>query len=129
MWTWVVSKGSLKAGEEAMLTDNEMKVLAKVGYAGGAGATIGEVSLTDAGLSEAAQSVGRFGLVVGKEPREVRAAGLVCVLSDVGAERLAESRAQRYSCCEHAIRLPCVCSERVYCPNPEHWSGCNGSHD
>lgn len=32
--------------------------------------------------------------------------------------------------CEHAIRLGCVCRERTYCPNPEHFgNGCHGSHD
>lgn len=34
--------------------------------------------------------------------------------------------------CEHAIRLGCVCREKTYCPNPEHFdrgNGCHGSHD
>jgi hypothetical protein len=34
-------------------------------------------------------------------------------------------------CCEHAIRLPCVCSRKVFCPDPDHaqYNGCHGSHD
>lgn len=53
------------------------------------------------------------------------------VVSDAGAEFLDRFRPRWDGCrCEHAIRLPCVCSERTFCPNPDHTgNGCHGTHD
>lgn len=52
-------------------------------------------------------------------------------LSDKGVDKLDCMKPLWYGCrCEHAIRLQCVCNERTYCPNPEHYdNGCHGSHD
>jgi hypothetical protein len=50
-------------------------------------------------------------------------------ITDAGREVLDARRPYRYRCCEWAIRVPCVCSESVYCPDPTHPGGCHGTHD
>lgn len=52
-------------------------------------------------------------------------------ISTKGANKLDCLKPLWYGCrCEHSIKLRCVCTERTYCPNPEHsGNGCHGSHD
>lgn len=54
-----------------------------------------------------------------------------CMVSATGREILAEFRSERFGCrCEHSVRMPCMCSERTFCPDPDHTgNGCHGSHD
>jgi hypothetical protein len=78
---------------------------------------------------EAYLSLERMAYIVQSDPRTVRHAAAEDTLSEAGKDRLQTLRARHYVCCPHAIRLPCVCSERTYCPNPEHRGGCHGTHD
>lgn len=57
--------------------------------------------------------------------------GWAWCVTEAGHEVLEARRPRLYGCkCKHAIKLRCVCSERTYCPNPEHTgNGCHGSHD
>jgi hypothetical protein len=85
--------------------------------------TVALDSLTRFGLAQSARLMinGRpYGVVRGWMPTE---AGL-----DRFSKRFSP---QRHGClCEHSVRLGCVCSEKTYCPNPEHFgNGCHGSHD
>jgi len=58
-------------------------------------------------------------------------AGWAWTITDKGLNELNHRKPNRYGCqCEYAIRLPCVCAEKTYCPNPEHkGNGCHGTHD
>jgi hypothetical protein len=80
---------------------------------------------------EAYLSLCRMAYIVQSEPRVVRHAAVEDVLSEAGQWRLTTFKPWRYKCCEFAVSLPCVCSERKFCPNPEHASsnGCHGTHD
>lgn len=57
--------------------------------------------------------------------------GWAWCVTEEGNKILEGRRPRSYGCkCKHAIRLRCVCTERTYCPNPEHTgNGCHGSHD
>lgn len=57
--------------------------------------------------------------------------GWAWAITDKGLNELNHRKPRNYGCrCEHAIRLPCVCSEKTYCPNPDHkGNGCHGTHD
>ena len=57
--------------------------------------------------------------------------GWAWVVTDKGVNELNHRKPRNYGCkCEYAIVIPCVCSERTYCPNPLHeGNGCHGTHD
>jgi len=83
----------------------------------------------------ALESLTRFGfaqsatLVVNGRPHGVLQGWMP---TDEGRARFDKRpKPQRYGClCEHSLRIGCVCSEKTYCPNPEHFgNGCHGSHD
>lgn len=52
-------------------------------------------------------------------------------ITEEGKKLLKQLRPMHYGCrCEFSIKMPCVCAESTYCPNPEHkGNGCNGTHD
>lgn len=138
MWSWIVDTATAEAGRYVVLTDAEKVVLAHVAAAGEDGMTIFELKDVQGradswrwSAHEAAQSIGRFGLVTERYPHgKVRNAGRVVWLSEAGIERFAALRAvaDRFRpCCEFMITLPCVCMYKSYCPN--HAGGCHGSHD
>jgi len=140
MWTWSLDPATVEAGRHVTLTDTEKVMLAHVAYTGEEGMTIFELKDVEGRSDswrwtahEAAQSIGRFGLVTDRYPNgKVRNAGRVVWLSNSGIERFAALRAvaDRFNpCCEFMITLPCVCLYRSYCPNPTHQGGCHGSHD
>lgn len=57
--------------------------------------------------------------------------GWAWCVTEAGLQALNGRKPHQYGCrCEHAIKMRCVCTERTYCPNPEHrGNGCHGSHD
>lgn len=116
------------------LTDAERRVLAEFAYQESLHGprTVYEVVGTgrydlDPRLGEAYYSLCRFGYIVRAEPRTVRSTAAVDTLSEAGRNRLAAIGARRYRCCDFAVTMPCVCSERTFCPN--HGGGCHGTHD
>lgn len=140
MWTWAVQEQDRMFGPMVTLTDNEKIMLAIVAHRGAEGMTIFEVLKIGGraeswlwGVYEAAQSLGRFGLVTDRYPNgKVRNAGKVCWLSETGQARFDQLRfaAMRVTiqpCCEYMITLPCVCRYKSFCP--VHGGDCHGSHD
>jgi len=129
MWSWGVKDSDRAIGAAITLTDAEKIALAHVHAAGNNGLTYFELIKVPnhsadwlGGLGEAAQSIGRLGLVTDRYPNgKVRNAGRVVWLSDTGIERFATLTvvANRFHpCCEFMITLPCVCLYRSYCPTP-----------
>jgi len=56
--------------------------------------------------------------------------GWCWVISQEGRTLLKQLRPRWEGCrCEDAIKLPCVCSERTYCPHGHPRNGCHGTHD
>lgn len=137
-WSWGLRPDTVEHANALQLTNAEMILLATFDYqqALHGGRTVYEVAGTgknkydlDPMRHEAYQSLCRFGYIVAAEPREVRSAAVVDILSPSGEGRLSSIKARLYKCCSYAIRLPCVCSESTFCPNPDHHGGCHGTHD
>lgn len=140
MWTWAVKDSDRAIGTAVTLTDDEKMMLSHVAATGSLGMTIfdladipGKAESWRWTMHEAAQSIGRFGLVTDRYPNgRVRNAGKVCWLSETGqarfdALRSTAMRVNAQSCCEYMITLPCVCRYRSYCP--VHGGDCHGTHD
>lgn len=139
-WSWSLAPDTEEHAARIQLTDTERRLLALFQYMQETQGcpTIVEVCqvqgnrrVLDQGKHEAYLSLCRFGYIVQAEPRTVRHATVVDILSDSAWQRLAEVRARHFKCCAYAVRVPCVCLEYTYCPNPEHrtQSGHHGTHD
>lgn len=136
-WTWALDSDTWEHAGHLQLTEAEATLLCRFQYQQDKQGplTMWDVACPDPErphklddrLHEAHQSLSRFGYLVTAEPRIVRHAAVADVLSDAAVARLVTMRARTYKCCGYAIRLPCVCTERTYCP--EHRSGCHGTHD
>ena len=110
-----------------VLTEGELRMLARVSYAG---------HVIDRGESPEDPalllSLERFHLIDYAHMYENgRWVNWAWIPNDAGREFLARLRPLWHGCrCGHAIRLQCVCTERTFCPNPNHaGNGCHGSHD
>jgi hypothetical protein len=106
----------------------EMRTLAQVDFHGFINHYLSRPSHID---EDGVRSLVRFGLVNDGHMVDgsVRTPGYL--VSELGREILSMFRPERYGCrCEHAVQLPCFCTELTFCPNPEHsGNGCHGSHD
>lgn len=76
-------------------------------------------------------SLMRLGLVDDGELRDGGRTTPGRMVSEAGRQILAMFRPERFGCrCEHAVQLPCWCSESTFCPDPAHTgNGCHGTHD
>jgi hypothetical protein len=136
-WSWSLAPDTQEHANALQLTDAERIILARMKYLTDRHGpqTIEEVSRYSRmgtfgpGQREAYLSLCRFGYIVAAEPRTVRHAAVADMLSPAGETRFNSIKARLYACCEHAVVIPCVCSESTYCPEPDHKSGCHGTHD
>jgi hypothetical protein len=138
-WTWHLDADTADHADALQLTDAEKIVLASFNWLQSKHGprTMYEVCehgvdntshwALDQRQAEAYLSLCRMAYIVESKPRTVRKATVADVLAPAGEKRLSGMRAQRYKCCGYAIVLPCVCSERTYCP--DHGGGCHGTHD